>query len=144
MVRVAKDLFHSEWYFDSCATLGFDVEGCATLHQIAAESQRERDEALRILGEWARRLRSEPELSLRALEVARVARRDFLLHLIDIKQSAGEVFERVAMLAPLGIREELQRLAVEDFDHALMLRDLLAREVHGGPLPRGERPGRVG
>jgi hypothetical protein len=128
MLRVAKDLFLSEWYLDSCRTLDFSQAACDALGAIADESRDERDDALRLIREWSRQTTSaRPDEG--PGRVAHAARRDFLLHLIDAKEAAGEMFERAALLAPLSMREEFERLAGIDFRHAIALRQLLVEEV---------------
>lgn len=128
MLRVAKDLFLSEWYLDACQTLDFSPAACRVMGDIAEESREERDDALRLIRDWAMHLTEARENDAPG-RVAHVARRDFLLHLIDVKEAAGETFERAALLAPLSMREEFERLAAIDFRHAIALRQLLVDEV---------------
>lgn len=128
MLRVAKDLFLSEWYHESCQTLAFTPQACRMLADVSAESRDEREDALALIQRWAKRVQEAPQPGGPA-HVAHAARRDFLLHLIDAKEAAGETFERAALLAPPGLREDFERLAAIDFRHALQLRQLLVDEV---------------
>lgn len=77
LVRVAKDLFLSDWYRRSCATLRFNEGTCSALDQIAMESREERDRALELVGEWADVLADTGE-GKRADELLRLTRSDFL------------------------------------------------------------------
>lgn len=128
MLRVAKDLFLSEWYLDACRTLDFSPLACRVLADITEESREERDEALRLIQVWSKHV-PDARAGEGPGRVAHAARRDFLLHLIDVKEAAGETFERAALLAPLAMREEFERLAAIDFRHAIALRQLLVEEV---------------
>lgn len=128
MLRVAKDLFTSEWYHRSSAQLQLSDRATAALERVAGESREEREDILDLIGRWTRRL-DEPAFDDGPDRVAHAARRDFLLHLIDAKESSGEVLERAALLAPLALREDFERLAAVDFRHAVELRQLLVDEV---------------
>lgn len=139
MVRVAKDLFESEWYADACETLQFSQEACEAFGDVRVETREERDALLDLTREWASRIDSRQTLSERARDVARVARRDFLLHLIDTKTAQGEALERAALLAPLALQERLRELATVDFRHAVLLRELLVAEVQEAWRTRHDR-----
>lgn len=139
MLRVAKDLFLSEWYVDSCETLAFSDHACRMLGEISDESREEREDAMGLIQRWAKRLDDAAPLEGPS-HVSHAARRDFLLHLIDAKEAAGETFERAALLAPLGMREEFQRLAAIDFKHAVQLRQLLVDEVQSEWRERTQGP----
>lgn len=129
MTRVAKELFLSEWYQNACDALSFSESSCGELMRIREETARERHELLEVVDTWARTMAHVPEADERVEDVARVARRDFILALIDAKDAAGEGLERAALMAPADVAPALARLAAEDFRHANALRELLVSEV---------------
>lgn len=127
MTRVAKDLFLSEWYRNAGETLLFSPAGRDELDRIGVETARERENLLDVVEQWARRLAGAEDG--RTVDVVRVARRDFLLALIDAKIAAGDALERASLIAPEGLKRSLETLAAEDFRHANELRRLLVTEV---------------
>lgn len=139
MVRVAKDVFLSDWYTGSCATLRFDDESCRVLGEIAEESRDERDRLFELFERWARGLEPVETASEKARDVERVARRNFLLHMIDIKDASADAVERAALLAPAPLKEEMMRLAALDVEHANRLRGVLVGEVQEAWATRSGR-----
>lgn len=135
MTRVAKDLFLSEWYRGAGETLRFSPAGREELDRIGMETARERENLLDVVEQWARRLEGSEE-QRKTVDVVRVARRDFLLALIDAKNAAGEALERASLIAPEGLKRALETLAAEDFHHANELRRLLVSEVEEVLGPR--------
>ena len=133
MVRVAKDVFQSEWYQAACGEMGFGPEACEALSEISRETAKEREAALQALQRGSARLSGGPPAHVDGA-FAWAARRTFLLTLIDAKQAMGEAFERAALVAPTGLRQDLQALAAIDFRHVVRLRELLVQES------REERP----
>lgn len=129
MTRVAKDLFLSGWYRDACQALAFSEQSCAELARIGAETMEERERLMDVVEQWARRLAGSAAGGEKTADVVRVARRDFILALIDAKDAAGEALERAALLAPEGLNRALEALAAQDFHHANELRQLLVSEV---------------
>ena len=139
MVRVAKDIFLSDWFRGSCDVLGFSGETCAELDAISRESAEERAELLALVERWARRMEPPLTADAKAQDVARVARRDFLLHMIDVKDASADAIERAGLLAPEGMKVDMMRLAALDVDHANRLRNLLVAEVQEAWSTRADR-----
>lgn len=139
MVRVAKDVFLSDWYRGSGQTLRFAEETRRELDAIAEESREERDRLLELLEAWARRMEPTHIIGAKAEDVARVARRDFLLQMIDIKDASADAIERAGLLAPEGMKQEMMQLAALDVEHANRLRGLLVAEVQEAWTTRDER-----
>lgn len=134
LVRVAKDVFLSNWYHDSADAL-ISPAGRVTMRRISEESREERERVMQLVQEWAEAA-AESEVrddeALRALQVAMA--QDFLDQLIAIKQASAEVLHKAAFVAPVSMRERFLELANLDVVHAMQLRELMLREFPLGPM----------
>lgn len=128
MLRVAKDVFVSDWYLRTADAL-ISAQGRAVLRQVADESARERDAALALVDRWAEGYKGD-ELEaqgVRAMEATMA--RDFLDTLIHVKQASADAFQKAAAIAPRDLREKFFELANVDLVHAMALRQLLLSEL---------------
>lgn len=128
LLRVAKDVFLSDWYLRASDAL-VSAEGRAVLRRVAGESGKERDAALDLVEDWASRGRrgEDEEAGLRVAHA--VMTRDFLDSLVAMKEASAEVLQKLAAIAPEDLRPRLFELANADLAHALALRQLLLDEL---------------
>lgn len=136
LVRVAKDLFLSNWYLESARRL-FAPEQAAVFERISRESAEAKREALDLVQRWS----AERTGDVAGASVARLTRREFVEALIEAKKASAEVFERAGDFAPDELREEFARLAAIDFRHAIELQEILRADLT--PVTRdgpGDRP----
>lgn len=127
LLRVAKDVFLSDWYLRASDAL-VSAEGRAVLRQVSAESGKERDAALALVKEWGEQDERRPDEAhgVRALQATMA--RDFLDALIEMKQASADMFQKAAAIAPPGLRARFYELANVDLVHAMALRQLILAE----------------
>jgi len=126
LVRIAKDIFLSDWYVSTAESV-FSGDAREVLLTIAKESREERDEALRLVMAWAQRPEGAEEQETTD-HLAAIMARDFLDDLIRTKQASAEVFQKAAFVAPPDQRERWLQLAALDIKHAMQLRELILSE----------------
>lgn len=141
-LRVAKDLFLSDWYRRASARLGFSDAARAEFARIEEETEREVEGIARAVRRWSERLPS-PEATETTAYSSRI---EFLRLLAEAKSAAGEAIEAAAGVAPPDLRAELLDLAALDFRHATRIRGILEAELaHHAPVVdgAGARPSRT-